>query len=71
MQVGELREGLLAPGMAALVRFVAGVRPDVLLEMREMRKLPLTNLTAVGFDAQVDAGVLGQVTGIGKRLGAL
>lgn len=66
-----MREGLLAPGMATLVGFVACVRPDVLLEMRKLRKLPLTNLAAVGFDAQVDAGVLGQVTGIGERLGAL
>ena len=36
-----------------------------------MRKFALADLTAVGFDAQVDAGVLRQVRRIGERLGAL
>ena len=31
--------------MPALVRFVPSVSPDVLLEVRELRELSLTNLT--------------------------
>jgi hypothetical protein len=45
----------------ALVGLVPGVSPDVLLQVRELGELPLADLAAVGLDAQVDSGVLGQV----------
>ena len=35
--------------------------PDVLLEVGQLGKLALTDLTSVGLDPQVDARVLGQV----------
>ena len=44
LQVGELRELLGAPGVATLVRLVASVGPDVLLEVRQLGELSLTNL---------------------------
>jgi len=71
LQVGELREGLLAAGMPALVRLVARMRPDVLLQMRELRELSLADLTAVRLDAQVDPGVLRQIRRVGEGLRAL
>jgi hypothetical protein len=37
------------------------VGPDVLLQVGELGELPLADLAAVGLDAQVDPGVLGQV----------
>lgn len=45
--------------------------PYVLLKMRQLRKLPLTNLAAIRFDAQVYPRVLRQVTRVGERFGAL
>lgn len=45
--------------------------PDVLLEVRQLRELPLADLAAVRFDAQMDAGVLGQVGTVRERLAAL
>ena len=57
--------------MSTLVRLVARVRPDVLLQMTQLGELALTNLAAVRFDAQVDARVLRQVRAVGERLGAL
>ena len=47
--------------MATLVGLVPGVGPDVLLQVGELGELPLADLAAVGLDAQVDPGVLGQV----------
>ena len=44
LQVGELRELLGAPRVATLVRLVASVGPDVLLEVRQLGELSLTNL---------------------------
>ena len=44
-----------------LVWLVPGVCPDVLLEVGQLGKLALTDLTSVGLDPQVDARVLGQV----------
>ena len=46
LKVGELRECLGAAVVAALVRLVAGMRADVLLEVRQLRELPLTDLTS-------------------------
>ncbi len=47
LQVGELREGLGAAGVTALVRLVASVRPDVLLQVRQLRELALADLTSM------------------------
>lgn len=58
LQVGQLRKGFLAAGMATLVRFVAGVRSNVLLQMGQLRKFSLANFASIRFDAQMDAGVL-------------
>lgn len=57
--------------MAALVRLVARVGANVLLQMRQLRELALANLTAIGLDSQVDACVLGQVRGVGEGFGTL
>ena len=44
---------------------------DVLLKMRELGKLSLTDLTPVGFNTKMNAHVLGQVGAVGKRFAAL
>ena len=44
--------------------------PDVLLEVGQLRELSLADLAAVGLDAQVDPGVLGQVGAVGEGLAA-
>ena len=46
LQVGQLAEGLCAAGVPALVGLVARVRPDVLLEVGELRELALTDLAS-------------------------
>ena len=71
LEVGQLREGLGAGGPAAPVRLVAGVRPNVLLQVAELGELPLAELAAVRLDAQVDARVLREVAAVGKALRAL
>ena len=53
---------------SALVWLVSSVGPDVLLEVGQLGELPLTDLTPVGLDAQVDPGVLGEVGAVGKSL---
>ena len=40
----------------------------MLLEVGELGELPLTDLTPVGLDTQVDAGVLGEVGAVGECL---
>jgi len=70
LQIGELREGLGAAGVPALVRFVTRVRADVLLQVRQLRELALADLAAVRLDPQVDPRVLRQVRGVGKGLAA-
>ena len=55
---------------SALVWLVPGVCPDVLLEVGQLRELSLADLAAVGLDAQVDPGVLGQVGAVGEGLAA-
>lgn len=47
------------------------MRPNVLLQVRELREFPLTNLATIRFDAQVDAGVLRQVARVGERFRTL
>ena len=42
--------------MPAFVGLVSSVCSDVLLQVGELGKLPLTDLAAVGLDAQVDPG---------------
>ena len=46
LQVGQLAEGLGAAGVAALVGLVARVRPDVLLQVGELRELALADLAS-------------------------
>ena len=45
LEVGELREGFGASVMATLVRLVASVGPDVLLEVGQLSELSLADLT--------------------------
>jgi len=58
LQVGQLGEGLGATWVTAFVRFVPCVGSDVLLKVRKLRELALTDLTPVWLDAQVDPHVL-------------
>jgi len=71
LEIGELGEGLGTTLMSALVWFVSCVSSDVLLKMRELSELSLTNLTSVGFDAKVDSHVLGEVGAVGEGLAAV
>ena len=71
LQVGQLREGLVAARVPALVRLVARVRTDVLLQVRQLRELALADLATVRLDAEMDPRVLRQVARVGERLGAL
>lgn len=57
--------------MPAFVRFVTGMGAYMLLEMRQLREFALAYFATVWFDAQMDASVLRQITGIGKCFGAL
>lgn len=43
-------------------------RPGVLLQVRQLTERVLAVGAVVGFDPQVNAQVLGQVRGVGKRL---
>ena len=52
--------------MATLVGLVSCVSSDVLLEVRELGELPLTDLTPVRLDAEVDSHVLGEVGAVGE-----
>jgi hypothetical protein len=45
LQVGELREGLGAAVVLTLVRLVARVGAEVLLQVRKLRELPLADVT--------------------------
>jgi hypothetical protein len=58
LEVRKLRESLRTAWMPTFIRFVACVRADMLLEMRELRELPLANFTTIWLDAQVNSGVL-------------
>ena len=53
---------------SALVGLVAGVGPDVLLQVGQLGELPLADLAPVRLDAQVDSRVLRQVGAVGERL---
>ena len=55
----------------ALVRLVASVSPDVLLEMWELGELALTYFTSVGLDAEMDPHVLREVGAVGEGLAAV
>ena len=46
---------------SAFVGFVPGVCSDVLLKVGELGKLPLADLTPVGFDSEMDSRVLREV----------
>lgn len=58
LQIGELRESLLTSRMSTFIGFVAGMSAYMLLKMRKLRELPLTDLTAVRLNAKMNAGVL-------------
>uniref|UniRef100_A0A182J4J8 Uncharacterized protein n=1 Tax=Anopheles atroparvus TaxID=41427 RepID=A0A182J4J8_ANOAO len=70
-RVRELRERLQAARVATFVRLVAGVRPNVLLQVRQLRELALADLAPVRLDAEVDARMLRQIARVGERLIAL
>ena len=53
LEVGELREGLGAAGVAALVRLVAGVGADVLLEVAQLSEFTLANLAPEGGKTEI------------------
>jgi hypothetical protein len=59
LQVGELGEGFAASRVQTFVRFLASVRANVLLEVRQLCELTLADLAFVRFDARVDASMLG------------
>jgi len=71
LQVAELRERLGATRVPALVRFVARVGADVLLQVAELREPALADVAPVRFDAQVNARVLAQVRAVRERFVAL
>ena len=45
LEVAELTEGFGATGVPTFVRLVTGMSPDVLLQVRQLCELALTNLT--------------------------
>lgn len=47
--------------MSAFVRLVTRMRAYVLLQMRQLSKLPLADLTTVRLNAKMDASVLRQI----------
>lgn len=51
-----------------LFYFLLSHQPGVLLQVRQLAEGVLAVGTVVGFDTKVDAQVLGQVGGVGKRL---
>lgn len=71
LKVAELRESFVATGMTAFVWLVTRMRTDVLLKVRQLRKLALANLTTVWLDPQVYTCVLRQVRAVGERFAAL
>lgn len=71
LEVGKLGEGFGTSDLGAAIGLISGVCSDVLLEMGQLGELPLTDLAAVGLDAQVDTGVLCQVRGVGEGFRAL
>ena len=54
--------------MAALVRLVPCVRPDVLLKVGELGELSLADLATIRLDPEVDSRVLRQVGAVGEGL---
>lgn len=56
--------------MHTLVRLLAGVGSDMLLQVAELGKFALTNFTLIRFESRVDACVLGEIGRVGKALRA-
>lgn len=71
LEIGQLREGFLAAGVTTLVRFVAGVGANVLLQVRQLGEFALADFATVRLDAQMDPRVLREVARVGERLRAL
>ena len=66
-----LKHKFVPTWVAALVGLVPCVSPDVLLQVRQLGELPLTDLTPVRLDAQVNPHVLGKVAAVGEGLTTL
>lgn len=47
------------------------MRPNVLLQVTELRELPLANFTPVGLDSQMNPGVLREIGTIGEGFATL
>lgn len=71
LQRAELRERLVAPWMATLVRFISCVSAYVLLKVTELGESALADLASIGLYAQMDSCVLRQVRRVGERLRTL
>lgn len=71
LQVAQLAECLRAARVSTLVGLVACMSTDVLLQMAQLGELPLADLAAVRFDAQVDPSVLRQVRRVREGLRTL
>ena len=66
LQVRQLAECFRTAGMSTFVRFVTRVGANVLLQVGQLSEFTLADLASIGLDAQMDAGVLAKVAGIGK-----
>lgn len=58
LKIGQLRKGLVTSHVTTFVRLVTSMRSYMLLEVRKLSEFPLTNLTSVRLDTQMNAGVL-------------
>lgn len=56
--------------MHTLVRLLASVCANVLLQVAQLGEFALTDLTLVGFESRVDACMLREIGRVGKALGA-
>lgn len=68
LKVRQLTEGFRARWVATSVGLVARVRSKVLLKVRKLGELALTELASVWLNAKVDSSVLGKVARVGKAL---
>jgi len=51
LQVGQLGERFVTPGVTTLVRLVSSVRSYMLLQVGQLCKFSLTNLTSIRLDS--------------------
>jgi len=69
LEVAVERE--LLPARGALVRSVAGVQQQVVLQVRLLAEAAVADVTAVGPGAAVDVHMRAEIAGRRERLGAL